>query len=170
MGILNMEAAEYIKKAVCKVEEVNELCKMFEEPDTFAANHDLPMSDEVHDRFSQLQAVRMEHNFNSEDPVSREVIHFANLVVIDGQYLAQFIDNPQDVANNLGYPLSSEAADRLQEMQLPELVEAEVMGSSFKIQVKTLLQVLIVVIDLWPDASPVNLTPLVVDRATIDKI
>jgi len=168
MPILDNEAIEYISLAANKTNETKELIRMFSNPHDFAIEYDLPITPYIEDKLNQIQSIRESFSFKCGNPINIKVLSFFNQVIIDGRYIHECVDDPQMVANNLGVPITSEVVDRIQEIQVSNLVDMSqiVSGCSF---VPVVILIIIIGVLLTGDERHYVRT-LVVDRSNMDKV
>jgi hypothetical protein len=170
MGILNGEALEYMALAAQKTNTVESLDKMFSSPQEFASEYELPLPSEIESQFNEVQAIRDTFTFSPEDPVNKEVLSFFNKVVIDGRYLHQWVENPQEVANDLNLSVSDSAISRIGEIQVSNLVDMDAVVSGAKVVQVGIVLVIVIAVFFYPGDLHVVERPLIADRATLDII
>lgn len=168
MPILNNEAIEYISLAANKTNETKELIRMFSDPNEFAIDYDLPITPVIENELIQIQGIRDSFNFDCGNPINIKVLSFFNQVIIDGRYIHEWVNDPQMVADKLGIPIGNEVIDRIQEIQVSNLIDMGqiVSGSSF---VPVVILIIIIGVLLTGDERHYART-LVVDRSNLDKV
>jgi hypothetical protein len=143
-------------------------------PRDFANAYSLQMSDNVESRLLNLGQVNTSHGFSPNDPVNNEVISFYNRVLIDGRYVYEWTQNPQQVAQLLNISVSPTAINRIDSMNINSLVDAQLLlkPNDFGLTTPNALVAIILVIVLVfiPSCLTYNIQELVVDPNTQNKV
>ncbi len=99
---------------------------------------------------------------------------FYNKVLIDGRFLQEWAENPQNVADQLNINVSSNAIARIEELNFTELVNTELIGDPKQADQTALgiviVIVLVIVFVIIPSCLTFSIQEVIVDPAAQDKV
>lgn len=90
-------------------------------------NITLYITPNIVDRLLAINQKRESYYFYPDDPVNREIVDFMNRTIIDGRYTDEWFSDPALVAYNLGLYVSPSAINRLNEMDLLDIIDTDTL-------------------------------------------
>jgi hypothetical protein len=166
MSYIHGESLNYVSLVAQKVNDANKLTEMVSDPYEFASQYDLPITETIVSDLGQVQDKRVALNLSGDDPINISMLSFFNKVVIDGRYIHQWVDYPQEVANNLGLTVADSVINRIQEVGISEIIDMSEVVSNQEICHPAIVIILIIVF-FWPGEAHVVQRPLIANYTTM---
>ncbi|MDD2636908.1 MAG: hypothetical protein PHW82_15555 [Bacteroidales bacterium] len=154
--------------------ELKQLSEVISSPKDFAKKHSIALPKPVEKKLLELGKINESKGYKPDDPINKEIMSFFNKVLIDGRFIEEWTQKPENVAKQLGITVSREAIERITSLRFSELVDVAYINDPSLINksaiVIVIVIVLVVVFVLIPSCLTYSIQEIIVDPKSLDKV